>query len=137
MQSDWLGVFLHLIRDPDFSELYKIIKVIMLRDLNPRNLHINGLYFCKIPKTYFWSVFGHYPQCEIFSQKSSSVCSLAVSSPNFKKSFRITLWAVLQKTCLPIDLLTCWHTDIIWHIFTKRWGSKNQKHLPTKILTWR
>ena len=47
----------------DFSQICsfnRIIKVIMVHDLNPKNLHINGLSFCKIQKTlsfgYFWAL---------------------------------------------------------------------------------
>ena len=36
----------------------------MVHDLNPKNLHITGLFFCKIQKP----VLGHYPQNEIFEK---------------------------------------------------------------------
>ena len=34
----------------------------MMHDLNPKNLHINGLiFFAKSKKPYFQGNFGHYP----------------------------------------------------------------------------
>ena len=70
--SDWLRPFSHLIQEPDFSQtcgFNRIIKVIMVHDWNPENLHIKGiLFFCaKSKKPYFWGVLGHYPQNKIFS----------------------------------------------------------------------
>ena len=44
----------------------------MVHDLNPKNLHINGLYFSKSKKLYFGSVLGYYPQNEIFSKNPAS-----------------------------------------------------------------
>ena len=39
----------------------------MVHDLNPTNLHINGLFFfAKTKKPFFGTVFGHYPKNEIF-----------------------------------------------------------------------
>ena len=34
-----------------------IIKVIMVHNLNPKNLHVNVLFFGKIKKTLFWGCF--------------------------------------------------------------------------------
>ena len=66
LQSDWPRAFLYLTREPDFSQ-------IMVHDINPKNLDINGLFFAKSKKLYLWGVFGHYLQNEIFSRNSSSV----------------------------------------------------------------
>ena len=44
----------------------------MVHDLNPKNLHINGLsifFFAKSKKPYFPGILGHYPEHEIFSRK--------------------------------------------------------------------
>ena len=98
----------------------RIIKVIMVHDLNPKHLHINGLFFsAKSKKSYLWGVFGHYPQHEIFSQKSCSVSFLPLRHPNFKRSFRKILYAVLEKTLLPSDILTYWYTDILTVVKSK------------------
>ena len=59
-------------------------------------------------KCYFWGVFGHYPQNEIFSQRSGSTSFLPLRHPNFMRSFRKILWTVLEKMCLPTDILTYW-----------------------------
>ena len=45
-------------------------------------------FFAKSKKPYFWGVLGHYPQNEIFSQKSDSVMFLPSRHPNFMRSFR-------------------------------------------------
>ena len=108
MQSDWARAFLHLTQEPDFSQtcgFNRIIKVIMLHDLNPKNLH-NGFFFCKIQKALilgcFWTLFPKWN----FSQKSGSVSFLPLMHRNFMRSFRKILWAILDKTCLPTDILT-------------------------------
>ena len=42
--------------------LNRIIKVMMVHNIKPKNLHINGLFlFTKSKKTYFGGVFRHYP----------------------------------------------------------------------------
>ena len=33
----------------------------MAHDLNPNNVHINGLFFTKPKKLYFGGIFEHYP----------------------------------------------------------------------------
>ena len=64
-------------------------------------------FFCKNPKQPILGVvFGHYPQNKIFSQKSGSVSFLPLRQPNFMRSFRKTLGAVLERTRLPIAILT-------------------------------
>ena len=45
-------------------------------------------YFGKSRKPYFWGVWGHYPQNEIFSKKTGSVSVLPLRHPNFIRSFR-------------------------------------------------
>ena len=53
LQSDWPRAYLHLTREPDFSQtcgFNRIIKVIMVHDLNPNNLHISELFFLQDPK---------------------------------------------------------------------------------------
>ena len=79
-----------------------------MHNLTPKNLHINGLFFCKIKKIPFLGVFGHYPQNEIFFQKSDYVSFLRLKQPNFMRSFRQILWAVLEKMSLPTDVLIYW-----------------------------
>ena len=72
LQPDWPKVFLHLSQEPDFSQtcgFNRIIKVIMVHDLNLKNLHINELFFAKSKKNLFLGVLVHYPQIEIFPQK--------------------------------------------------------------------
>ena len=79
----------------------------MVRDLNPENLHLNGLSFWQNPKN---SIFVHYPQNEISSQKSDSVSFLSLRCR--------TLWEVSEKAYVPfrrkrIYLLSYWPTDIL------------------------
>ena len=60
LKSDWPKAFLHLSQEPDFSQtcgFNRIIKVIMVQDFNPKNLHINGIFFCKILKSLFRGFF--------------------------------------------------------------------------------
>ena len=114
LQSDWTRAFFHLTREPDFFQtcgFNRIIKVIVVHDLNAKILHISGVFFffffVKSKKTYLWRrPFGHYLKNEIFSQKSVSVSFLSLRHPNFMKSFRKILRAVLEKTRLPTDILT-------------------------------
>ena len=102
----WLGVgILHLTQEPDFSKtsgLNRIINVIMVHDLDKKNLHIKRLFFAKSK----WGIFGHYAQNKIFSQKYGSVSFLPLRHSNFMKSFTKILWAVLEKTCFPTDIMT-------------------------------
>ena len=74
----------------------RIIKVVMVHDLNPKNL--------------FLGCFGHYPQNEMFCQKYDSIRFLPSRHPNFMRSFRKILSAVLSKR---VYLLTYWHTDTL------------------------
>ena len=117
--SDWAREFLHLTQEPHFSQtcvFNRIINVIMMHDLNPKNLQINRLIFFLIlenpKKPYFWGVLGHFAQNEIVPQKSGSISFLPLRPPNFMRSFRKIVWAVLEKTSLPSDILTylqCWN----------------------------
>ena len=108
--ANWPRAFLHLTPEPDFSQTCRFnrtIKVIMVHDLNPKNLHINGqIFFAKSKKPYFWGAFEYYPQNEIFSQKSGSISFSPLRHPNFMRSFRKILRALLQKMRLPTDILT-------------------------------
>lgn len=111
--SDWAREFLHLTQEPHFSQtcvFNRIINVIMMHDLNPKNLQINRLIFFLIlenpKKPYFWGVLGHFAQNEIVPQKSGSISFLPLRPPNFMGSFRKIVWAVLEKTSLPSDILT-------------------------------
>ena len=61
--------------------------------------------FVKSKKSYFGGVLGHYPQSEIFSQKSGCASFLHLRHPHFMRSFRKILWGIL-KTCLPTDIVT-------------------------------
>ena len=117
--SDWAREFLHLTQEPHFSQtcvFNRIINVIMMHDLNPKNLQINRLIFFLIlenpKKPYFWGVLGHFAQNEIVPQKSGSISFLPLRPPNFMRSFRKIVWAVLEKTSLSSDILTylqCWN----------------------------
>ena len=54
----------------------------MLHDLVQKNLHIKELIFLQNPKKpILCSIFGHYPQTEIFLQKSGSISSIALKAP--------------------------------------------------------
>ena len=116
-QSVWPGAFLHLTPEPDFSQtctFTRIINVTVMHDLNPKNLHINGVFFLtKCKKNFFF--FLHYPQNAIFSQKSS--CQF-----------------------FP---LTHWHTDILTVVKSsdpfrsKEWVQGTKKENPQEILKWR
>ena len=109
LQSDWPRAFLYLTREPDFSQtchFNRLIKINLVHDLNPKNLHINGFFFAKPKKLYFLGVFGHYLQNEIFPQKPSSVSFLPLRHPNFMKIFRKMLRALLEKMHLLTDILT-------------------------------
>ena len=93
--SDWAREFLHLTQEPHFSQtcvFNKIINVIMMHDLNPKNLQINRLIFFLIlenpKKPYFWGVLGHFAQNETVPQKSGSISFLPLRPPNFMRSFR-------------------------------------------------
>ena len=81
-----------LVSTQDFSQscgFNRIINVTMVHDLNPKNLHINGLFFLQNPKSPFLGgAFGRYPQIEIFSQKSGSVRFLLLRHSNFMRYFR-------------------------------------------------
>ena len=87
-QSVWPGAFLHLTPEPDFSQtctFTRIINVTVMHDLNPKNLHINGVFFFdKIQKKLFF-FFALSSKCDFFSK-----IQLSVFSP---------------------DTLTYWHTD--------------------------
>ena len=61
--------------------------------------------FAKSKKHYFQGIFGHYPQNEIFSQKSSPASFLPLRHPNFMRSFRKILRAFLQKKRLHSDII--------------------------------
>ena len=83
-----LRPFLHITLEPDFfwtCSFNRIIKVIMVHDLNPKILHINGLFFVRSKTPCFRYAFWHYPQNEIFSWKSGSVRFLPLRHPNFMK----------------------------------------------------
>ena len=84
-----------------------LIKIIMVHDLNPKNLRINGLIcFLQNPENLFLECFwALFPKWD-FSQKFCSVSFLLLGYPNFMRSFRKILWAVLEKTRLPTDILT-------------------------------
>ena len=69
LQSDWPRAFLHLTWETQFSQtcgFNRIIKAIMVYDLNSKNLHINGL-FLQIPKNPIFGVFwGIIPKRKFF-----------------------------------------------------------------------
>ena len=54
------------------NQINRITKVIMVHDLNQKNLHINGLYFCKIKKNPILGVFlGIIPNIIFFTKNLS------------------------------------------------------------------
>ena len=79
----------------------RIIKVIIVHDLDPKNLHRKWFFLL--------GVFGHYLQNDIFSQKPGSISFLPLKHTNFMKSFRKFLWAVFGE-----NAFTNWHTDTYW-----------------------
>ena len=100
----WLveSIFCILTRQPDFSQtcgFNRIIKVIMVHELNLKNLHINWLFF---------RFFEHYFQKENFSKKPGSISFLLLKHPIFMRSSRKIQWAVLKKTLSPPAILTHW-----------------------------
>ena len=110
LQSDWPRAILHSTQETDFSQTWscnRITKVIMLHNLTQKIYTSMDYFLAKSKNPYFWGVFGHYPQNEIFSQKSGSVSFLLLKHPNFMRSFRKILWAVWRKH---VYLLTYWHT---------------------------
>ena len=75
MQSDSSRAFLYLPREPDFSQ-------IMVHDLNPKNLHINGFFFfVQNPKNSIFGVFlGIIPKMRFFPETPTpSVFTLKAS----------------------------------------------------------
>ena len=79
----------------------------MVHDLNPKNLHINELIFCKVQrKRTIFGVFWHYPQNDIFPQKIRLCQFFSLRHPNLMKRLRKILWAILEKTCLHTEILT-------------------------------
>ena len=53
------------------------------------------------------------PKMRFFYQKSSSVSFLPLRHPNFMRSFRKILWAILEKTHLPTDILIQLHLTVV------------------------
>ena len=87
----------------------RIIKVIMVHNLNPKNLYTNGLLFPSLQNqnnSIFCSVFGQYPKNYICSQIIWPCHFLHLRHPDFMRSFWKILWAVLKKMCLPTDIGT-------------------------------
>ena len=83
-------------------------------------------------KPYFGGVLGHSPKNKIFSKKSHSISFLPLRHPNFMRSFRKILWAVLGKTCLPADILTYWQW---WnHMTPFRLKARVQKQFEVYLL---
>ena len=79
-------------------------------------------FFAKFKKPYFGGVFGHYSQNEIFPQKPGSVSCFPLRHPNFMRSSRKILSAVLEKTCLLTDILTL--VESLDAFSPKGWGPK-------------
>ena len=76
-----------------------------MHDLNPKNLHMNGLIFLQNKKPPIFRVLlGIIPKLRFFP-KNLAVIFLVVRHSNFMRSFRKILWAVLEKTRY---LLTYW-----------------------------
>ena len=107
----WLAksIFAFNLRTRFFPDLrfYRIIKVIMVHDLNPKILHINRLFLLQNPKeTHSFGVFwGIILKNEIFSHKSDSVSFLPLQHTNFMRSFRKILSRFGK------NKFTYWHTD--------------------------
>ena len=110
MQSDWLRAFSHLTQEPDFSQtccFNRIMKVIMVHDLNPKNLSINRLFFFlqNLKNPIFGVYLGIIPKIRFFHK------NLAPS--NFYPLGTITPWEVSEKSYelfwrKRIYLLTYW-----------------------------
>ena len=106
LQSDWLRAFLHLTREPDFSQtcsFNRIIKVIMEHDLNPKNLHINGLFSGKTLGVFL----DISPKLDFFL-KNLAVSFLPLRHPNFREvseKYHEPLWrkCVYLLTYRPTD----------------------------------
>ena len=113
--------FLHWTREPDFSQTYcfnKIIKVIMVHDSNTKNLHVNGLFFlCKIRKTLIFWYFWTLSPKQYFFPKICPRQFPPLRHPNFTRSFRKILRAILEKTRLTADLLIRDCAEIIGPLF--------------------
>ena len=116
MLSDRPRAFLHLTREPDFSQtcgFNRIIKVIMVHDLNPKNLHIyenlhiNGLFFCKIQKTLFLGCFWALSLKWDFFSKNLE--------PVYYPYGTQTSWEVSEKSYELFwrNTFTYWETDIL------------------------
>ena len=76
----------------------------MVHDLNPKNLHINGVTFLQNPENPIFRVLlGIIPK-----MKSGSISFSHDRHPNFMRSFRKILYAILEKKFLPTDVLTYW-----------------------------
>ena len=71
-------------------------------------LTIFFFFFFQNSRNLSWGVLGNYPQNKTFSKKSSSVSFLLLRHPNFMRSFRKILWAMLEKTRLLTDILKYW-----------------------------
>ena len=102
----------------------------MVHDLNPKNLHIDGLFFySKSPKSLFSRYFWALSQKWYFSPKSGTSRFSSIRHLNFKKSFRKILWAIF----LGENMFTYWHIDILtavksWDPFSpKGEGPKTEK----------
>ena len=92
-----------------FPKHAEIMVIIMAYDLNPRNLqYFYTIFFCKIQKTLVLGCFWVLSLKRDFFQKSDSVTFLPLRHPNFMRSFRKILRAVMEKTCLTTDILTYW-----------------------------
>ena len=112
----WLGecIFTCYSRARFFAEMRfnKIIKIIMVHDLNPKNIYISGLFFffffAKFKKTYFESVFGIIPKINFFPKNPAPA--------DFYPLGTLTLWEVSEKSYEPfwrkrVWVLTYQYTD--------------------------
>ena len=119
----WLGIgILHLTQEPDFSKtsgLNRIINVIMVHYLDPKNLHINRLFFfANSKKPYFGGIFGHLPKIRFFPKN--------MALPVFYLKGTLTWWKVSQK---PYEPFWRKHVSLLTHV-------QKRKRFSWKVQIW-
>ena len=111
-------------------QINRIIKVIIVNDLNAKNLYIKWLSFCKIQKTLFLGYFWAFSQKSDFFQKIRFRQIFNLKALKLHGKFQknpISRFGENAFNYWPTDLLTYWYTDsgeIIGPLFTLRRGYK-------------
>ena len=108
LQSDWLTAFLDLTREPDLQtcSFNRIIKVIMMHNLNPK--HINGLFFCKFQKILVLGCFWELSPRWDFYPKIRLRQFFTLKAPWLHKKFQKN-----SMSCFWENALTYWHFDML------------------------